>query len=74
MRGRLRTDCDSEKVMLPRAVFAINRTSPPQSSNQLSCTGEALEHLRKAHLGVECRFKLSKIGSLRPPLTKVSPG
>ena len=34
MRGRLRTDCDLEKVMRPRAVLAINGTSPPQSSNQ----------------------------------------
>ena len=32
-------------------------TSPPQSSNQLSNTGDTLEHLRKAHLGFECGFR-----------------
>jgi hypothetical protein len=46
-----------EVVLRMRAVFAINGTSPPQSSNQLSCTGDTLEHLRKAHLGFECRFR-----------------
>ena len=35
MRSRLRTDCDLGEVMRPRAVLAINRTGPPQSSNQL---------------------------------------
>jgi len=30
--------------------------SMPQSSNQLSSTGDTLEHLRKAHLGSECGF------------------
>jgi hypothetical protein len=48
MGGRLRTDCDLEKVMRQRAL-AINGTE--------FCTGDTLEHLRKAHLGFECRFR-----------------
>jgi hypothetical protein len=38
-------------------VLEINEPSPPQSSNQLSNTGDTLEHLRKAHLGFKCGFK-----------------
>jgi hypothetical protein len=35
-----------EVVLRMRAVFLMG-TSPPQSSNQLSCTGDTLEHPRK---------------------------
>jgi hypothetical protein len=32
-------------------------TSPLQPLNQLSCTGDTLEHLRKAHLGFGGGFR-----------------
>jgi hypothetical protein len=58
MRGRLRTDCDLEKILRPRAVLAINGTSPSQSSNQLSLHRRHFgTSPQSASLGFECRFR-----------------
>ena len=58
IRGRLRTDCNLEKIMRPRAVLAINGTSPSQSSNQLSLHRRHFgTSPQSASLGFECRFR-----------------
>jgi hypothetical protein len=62
MRGRLRTDCNLEKIMRPRAVLAINGTSPSQSSNQLSLHRRHFgTSPQSASLGFECRFRFSAL-------------
>ena len=55
MRGRLRTDCDLEKVMRSRAVLG---TSPPQSSNQETLWNISAKRIFA--LDVDFRFLLCK--------------